>query len=203
MTTALIWPICEESPQLLKRGKKTKAFERCWERIQSLLERPETRPHYSVCPAPPFSLHAYIILLLNLPCPFILPWLTFFLAHDFVLRSLPAQSVRGCARNLLPSGPKRLNTLLDVWLCAYFWFFSCYFGKPCQKYICGGYNAIIDNALISISASPSVTPCHGHTQYRMPYYAYIPNIWSPYLVTEFYIMQIFLISGYHWKSVDL
>ena len=126
-----------------------------------------------------------------------------FLAHDFVLRSLPAQSVRGCARNLLPSGPKRFNALLEFWLCAYLWFFSCYFGKPCQKYICGGYNAIIDNALISISASPSVTPCHGHTQYRMPYYAYIPNIWSPYLVTEFYIMQIFLISGYHWKSADL
>ena len=35
-----------------------------------------------------------------------------------------------------------------------------------------GYNAIIDNALISISAPPSVTPCHGHTQYRMPYSQY-------------------------------
>ena len=39
-----------------------------------------------------------------------------------------------------------------------------------------GYNAIIDSALISISASPSVTPCHGHTKSRMQYYAIIYNI---------------------------
>ena len=39
-----------------------------------------------------------------------------------------------------------------------------------------GYNAIIDSALISISASPSVTPCHGHTKNRMQYYAIIYNI---------------------------
>ena len=38
------------------------------------------------------------------------------------------------------------------------------------------YNAIIDSALISISASPSVTPCHGHTKSRMQYYAIIYNI---------------------------
>ena len=39
-----------------------------------------------------------------------------------------------------------------------------------------GYNAIIDSALIFISASPSVTPCHGHTKNRMQYYAIIYNI---------------------------
>ena len=39
-----------------------------------------------------------------------------------------------------------------------------------------GYNAIIDSALIFISASPSVTPCHGHTKNRMQYYAIICNI---------------------------
>ena len=43
-------------------------------------------------------------------------------------------------------------------------------------YVGVGYNAIIDSALISISASPSVTPCHGHTKNRMQYYAIICNI---------------------------
>ena len=47
---------------------------------------------------------------------------------------------------------------------------------PCTYMYMGvGYNAIIDSALISISASPSVTPCHGHTKNRMQYYAIIYN----------------------------
>ena len=52
-----------------------------------------------------------------------------------------------------------------------------------------GYNAIIDSALISISASPSVTPCHGHTKNRMQYYAIIYNykfgciiVWRPLII---------------------
>ena len=52
-----------------------------------------------------------------------------------------------------------------------------------------GYNAIIDSALIFISASPSVTPCHGHTKNRMQYYAIIYNykfgciiVWRPLII---------------------
>ena len=48
----------------------------------------------------------------------------------------------------------------------------------CILYMGVGYNAIIDSALIFISASPSVTPCHGHTKNRMQYYANIYNYTS-------------------------